>query len=127
MNPIPSNRMRPRRCAHAARHRRFEAQALGRPARQPFLQVAAEGALYGGAAEAQWRPMLVEQHARAWTERGAAASASVDAELLREVAQRPPGRAGGGTACRPLHRAGRPSARLASRSPQRHDEKAVAP
>ncbi|MBB5693666.1 rod-binding protein [Muricoccus pecuniae] len=63
--------------------RRFEAQALG-SLLQPVFGEGPKGLLSGGAAEAQWRPMLVENYARAWTERGGIGiAASVHRELLR--------------------------------------------
>ena len=63
--------------------RRFEAQALG-ALLKPVFGEAPKGLLSGGAAEEQWRPMLLEQHARAWTERGGIGIATaVHAELLR--------------------------------------------
>lgn len=66
--------------------RRFEAQALS-ALLKPIFGEAPKGLLSGGAAEEQWRPMLVEQHARAWTDRGGIGIASaVYAELLRAQA-----------------------------------------
>jgi len=63
--------------------RRFEAQALS-ALLKPVFGEAPKGLLSGGAAEEQWRPMLVEQHARAWAERGGVGIATaVHAELLR--------------------------------------------
>lgn len=66
---------------------RFEAQALGsllgfafgEPSRGPFS---------GGAAEGQWRPMLVESYAKGWAARGGVGiAASVLQEMLRIQAQ----------------------------------------
>ena len=63
--------------------RRFEAQALG-ALLKPVYGEAPKGLLSGGAAEEQWRPMLIEQHAKAWAERGGVGIASaVHAEMLR--------------------------------------------
>jgi len=63
--------------------RRFEAQALG-ALLKPVFGEAPKGLLSGGAAEEQWRPMLVEHHARAWAERGGVGIAdAVFRELLR--------------------------------------------
>jgi flagellar protein FlgJ len=63
--------------------KRFEAQALG-SLLQPIFGEAPKGLLSGGAAEAQWRPMLVENHARAWSDRGGVGIAgSVLREMLR--------------------------------------------
>lgn len=67
--------------------RRFEAQALGALLKPVFGQVQ-KGLLSGGPAEEQWRPMLVEQHARAWADRGGVGIATaVYAELLRAQGQ----------------------------------------
>ena len=63
--------------------RRFEAQALG-ALLKPVFGEAPKGLLSGGAAEEQWRPMLIEQHAKAWAERGGIGIANaVGAEMLR--------------------------------------------
>lgn len=63
--------------------RRFEAQALG-ALLKPVFGEAPKGLLSGGAAEEQWRPMLVEHHARAWSDRGGVGIAdAVYRELLR--------------------------------------------
>ena len=71
--------------------RRFEAQALSALMKPVFGEVR-KGLLSGGAAEEQWRPMLVEQHARAWSDRGGVGIAdAVYRELLRaQAAQRQP-------------------------------------
>jgi len=70
--------------------RRFEAQALSALLR-PVYGEAAKGLLSGGPAEEQWRPMLIEHHARAWSNRGGVGLAdTVYRELLRaQAAQRP--------------------------------------
>ncbi|MFC0383983.1 rod-binding protein [Muricoccus vinaceus] len=66
--------------------RRFEAQALG-ALLKPVFGEAPKGLLSGGTAEQQWRPMLVEQHARAWAGRGGIGIApAVYSELLRAQA-----------------------------------------
>ncbi|MFH5925263.1 rod-binding protein [Roseomonas xinghualingensis] len=63
--------------------RRFEAQALG-ALLKPVFGEAPKGLLSGGAAEEQWRPMLIEHHARAWSDRGGVGIAdAVFRELLR--------------------------------------------
>ncbi|WP_426957091.1 rod-binding protein [Muricoccus radiodurans] len=62
---------------------RFEAQALG-ALLQPVFGEAPKGFLSGGSAEAQWRPMLVEQYAKSWSQRGGVGIANaVHAEMLR--------------------------------------------
>jgi Rod binding domain-containing protein len=62
---------------------RFEAQALS-ALLQPIYGEAPKGLLSSGPAEAQWRPMLVEQHARAWSSKGGIGIAdAVFKELLR--------------------------------------------
>jgi Rod binding domain-containing protein len=76
--------------SHAANHaamarvaRRFEAQALG-ALLKPVFGEAPKGLLSGGAAEAQWRPMMVEQYARSWSDRGGVGIAdAVFREMLR--------------------------------------------
>ena len=73
--------------------KRFEAQALG-SFLQPVFGEAPKGILSGGAAEAQWRPMLVENYARAWSDRGGIGIAdAVLRELVRvqSAAQNPGG------------------------------------
>jgi Rod binding domain-containing protein len=63
--------------------RRFEAQALG-ALLKPVFGEAPKGLLSGGAAEEQWRPMLVEHYARSWSDRGGVGIAdAVLRELLR--------------------------------------------
>jgi Rod binding domain-containing protein len=63
--------------------RRFEAQALG-ALLQPVFGETPKGLLSAGAAEGQWRPMLVENYARAWSDRGGIGIAdAVFRELLR--------------------------------------------
>ena len=63
--------------------RRFEAQALG-ALLKPVFGEAPKGLLSGGAAEAQWRPMMVEQYARSWSDRGGVGIAdAVFREMLR--------------------------------------------
>jgi Rod binding domain-containing protein len=61
--------------------KRFEAQALG-SLLQPVFGEGPKGLLSGGAAEAQWRPMLVENYARAWSDRGGVGIADA---VLREL------------------------------------------
>ncbi|WP_052401343.1 rod-binding protein [Muricoccus aerilatus] len=69
--------------AMARTARRFEAQALG-ALLKPVYGEAPKGLLSGGAAEEQWRPMLIEQHAKSWAERGGIGLANaVHAEMLR--------------------------------------------
>ncbi|MBP0445992.1 rod-binding protein [Roseomonas sp. SSH11] len=66
--------------------RRFEAQALG-ALLKPVFGTAPKGLLSGGSAEEQWRPMLIEHHARAWSDRGGVGIAdAVYRELLRAQA-----------------------------------------
>ncbi|MBI0538068.1 chemotaxis protein chel [Roseomonas sp. KE2513] len=73
--------------------RRFEAQALG-ALLKPVYGEAPKGLLSGRAAEEQWRPMLIEQHAKAWAERGGVGIASaVHAEMLRMQAAAQSGQA----------------------------------
>lgn len=83
MSTIPATLRAPDNTALARVARRFEAQALS-ALLKPVFGDAPKGLLSGGPAEDQWRPMLVEQHAKAWTERGGIGiAASVHAELLR--------------------------------------------
>ncbi|HEY8612288.1 MAG TPA: rod-binding protein [Roseomonas sp.] len=86
MDILPSNHAALTRVA-----RRFEAQALN-ALLQPVFGDAPKGLLSGGAAEAQWRPMLVENYARAWSDRGGVGIAdAVYRELLRvQAAQASP-------------------------------------
>ena len=49
--------------------RKFEAQALG-ALLKPVFGEAPKGLLSAGPAEEQWRPMLVENYARAWSDKG---------------------------------------------------------
>lgn len=66
--------------------RRFEAQALG-ALLQPVLGPAPKGLLSGGSAEAQWRPMLIDNYARGWAARGGVGIAdAVLAEMVRTQA-----------------------------------------
>jgi peptidoglycan hydrolase FlgJ len=69
---------------HAANHAALaEAQALG-ALLKPVFGEAPKGLLSGGAAEAQWRPMLVENYARSWSDRGGLGIAdAVFREMLR--------------------------------------------
>jgi len=63
--------------------RRFEAQALSSLLKPVFGEVP-KGILSAGPAEEQWRPMLVEHYARAWSDRGGVGiAAAVFRELLR--------------------------------------------
>jgi len=63
--------------------RRFEAQALG-SLLKPVFGEAPKGLLSAGPAEDQWRPMLVERYAQAWSDRGGIGIAdAVFRELLR--------------------------------------------
>ena len=74
---------------------RFEAQSLG-ALLQPLMGEAAAGPFSGGAAEAQWRPMMTEQYAKSWAARGGVGLANaVFAEMLRMQ-----GAADGGTDAR---------------------------
>lgn len=78
MDPVATNHAALARVA-----RRFEAQALG-ALLKPVFGEAPKGLLSAGAAEEQWRPMLVEQHARAWSNKGGVGIAdAVYRELLR--------------------------------------------
>ncbi len=56
--------------AMRAAARRFEAQALGALLQPIFADTGTGGRFGGGAAEAQWRPMLVDHYATAWSNRG---------------------------------------------------------
>ncbi|TPG59567.1 chemotaxis protein chel [Roseomonas nepalensis] len=95
MSTIPATLRAPDSSALARVARRFEAQALS-ALLKPVFGEAPKGLLSGGPAEDQWRPMLVEQHARAWTERGGIGiAASVHAELLRAQAAQAGDGAGG--------------------------------
>ncbi|MCR0981279.1 rod-binding protein [Roseomonas populi] len=63
--------------------RRFESQALG-ALLKPVFGEAPKGLLSAGAAEEQWRPMLVEHYAQAWSNKGGVGIAdAVYRELLR--------------------------------------------
>ncbi|PZR11322.1 MAG: chemotaxis protein chel [Azospirillum brasilense] len=63
--------------------RKFEAQALGALLQPAFATVSA-GSFGGGAAEGQWRPMLVDAYAEAWSRQGGIGlAASVMQEMLR--------------------------------------------
>ena len=77
--------------------KRFEAQALG-SLLQPVFGEGPKGLLSGGAAEAQWRPMLVENYARGWSDRGGIGIAdSVLRELVRVQSTAQNGTAQGST------------------------------
>ena len=76
MDALPANYAALARVA-----KRFEAQALG-SLLQPIFGEGPKGLLSGGAAEAQWRPMLVENYARAWSDRGGVGIADA---VLREL------------------------------------------
>ena len=63
--------------------RKFEAQALG-ALLQPAFATVSGGSFGGGAAEGQWRPMLVDAYAEAWSRQGGIGlAASVFQEMLR--------------------------------------------
>ncbi|ATR20805.1 Chemotactic signal-response protein cheL [Roseomonas mucosa] len=63
--------------------RKFEAQALG-ALLQPAFATVSGGSFGGGAAEGQWRPMLVDAYAEAWSRQGGIGlAASVLQEMLR--------------------------------------------
>ena len=63
--------------------RRFEAQTLS-ALLKPVFGEAPKGLLSAGAAEEQWRPMLVERYAQAWSDKGGVGIAdAVYRELLR--------------------------------------------
>ena len=101
MSTIPATLRAPDNTALARVARRFEAQALS-ALLKPVFGDAPKGLLSGGPAEDQWRPMLVEQHARAWTERGGIGiAASVHAELLRAQAAAQGADAAGGRSAAP--------------------------
>lgn len=92
MDALPANYAALARVA-----KRFEAQALG-SLLQPVFGEGPKGLLSGGAAEAQWRPMLVENYARAWSDRGGVGIAdAVLRELVRvqAAAQNPQAQNGG--------------------------------
>ncbi|WP_458097006.1 rod-binding protein [Roseomonas sp. WA12] len=92
MDALPANYAA---LAHVAK--RFEAEALG-SLFQPVFGEGPKGLLSGGAAEAQWRPMLVENYARAWSDRGGVGIAdAVLRELVRvqSAAQNPQARDAG--------------------------------
>ncbi|WP_338662522.1 rod-binding protein [Pararoseomonas sp. SCSIO 73927] len=78
MDPVASNHAALARVA-----RRFEAQVLG-ALLKPVFGEASKGLLSGGAAEEQWRPMLVERYAQSWSDKGGVGIAdAVYRELLR--------------------------------------------
>ncbi|WP_376092471.1 rod-binding protein [Roseomonas sp. CCTCC AB2023176] len=74
---------------------RFEAQMLG-ALLQPVFGEAPKGLVSGGTAEAQWRPMLIENYARGWAARGGIGIASaVLSEMMRTQARAGVAEAGG--------------------------------
>ena len=76
--------------------RKFEAQALGALLQPAFATVSA-GSFGGGAAEGQWRPMLVDAYAEAWSRQGGIGlAASVLQEMLRAQSANASASAGAG-------------------------------
>jgi Rod binding domain-containing protein len=66
----------------------FEAQMLGALLQPMFATLPSDGAFGGGSAEAQWRPMLVEQFGRALARAGGVGIGhAVLAEMQRLQAQ----------------------------------------
>ncbi|MGG5808785.1 rod-binding protein [Falsiroseomonas sp. CW058] len=83
--PAPTPARAPARDADLRRAARdFEAQALGALLNPMFEGLDTSGPFGGGAAEAQWRPMLVEAIARDLARAGGLGlAASVGREMLR--------------------------------------------
>ncbi|MDQ1079535.1 rod-binding protein [Pseudoroseomonas cervicalis] len=60
----------------------FEAQVLGALLQPVFATLPSSGPFSGGAAEAQWRPMLVEEYGRSLTRAG---GVGIAGQVLQEM------------------------------------------
>ena len=87
--PRPAARTPPTEAALRRAARQFETQALGILLQPVFATAdASRGAFGGGAAEAQWRPMLVDAYAAAAVRAGGFGIADAVLRELRRQAER---------------------------------------
>ena len=91
----PNGMAAPTMAKMRATAQKFEAQALGSMLGNAFSTVTfGKGGFNGGEAEAQWRPMLVENYAKTWARQGGIGLADA---VLREMVRLQGGGAAAGS------------------------------